>query len=73
MEEHLLEVATGKPALNGPEDARHHSPQPVEGGMEVPPAREPPLLPRPSPSLEGGVRHKPLLGAIATSMCQGQL
>jgi hypothetical protein len=28
----------------------------------VPPAREPPLLPRPSPSLEGDVRHKPLLG-----------
>jgi hypothetical protein len=28
--------------------------------MEVPPAQEPPLLPR--PPLEGDVRHKPLLG-----------
>ena len=69
--EHLLEVATGEPGLNGPRDARHHPPQRVEGGMEVPPAQEPPLLPR--PPLEGDVRHKPLLGAIATGLRQGQL
>ena len=56
-----------------PATTRHHSPQPVEGGMEVPPAQEPPLVPRLSPSLEGGVRHKPLLGAIATGLRQGQL
>ena len=28
----------------------------------MPPAREPPLAPRLSPSLEGDVLHKPLLG-----------
>jgi hypothetical protein len=40
--EHLLEVATGEPGLNGPGESLHHPPQPVEGGIEVSPAREPP-------------------------------
>jgi hypothetical protein len=62
MEEHLLEVATGEPGLNGPEEARHHPSQPVEGGMEVPPSQEPPLLLWLSPSLEGDVHHEALLG-----------